>query len=100
MTRASTITDAGKTMTPDELDAAILAALRSADGELLPWAELRDRLPDQRFWPRVEALVRLVERGQVEVYKDGQGRNYCMLSIRLPARRPRPRSGPAPRTAA
>ena len=75
----------------DELDSEILAILRQAPGQVMPWAELRELLPDDRFWPRVESLTRLADRGVVETWKDDQGHNYVSLAVRLPPRRPRPR---------
>ena len=59
----------------DENEAAILAALaHTPPGKLVPWSRVRDTLPGG-FWPRVSALVALVERGEVETVKV-RGRNY------------------------
>ncbi|AQA05028.1 hypothetical protein BVC93_24425 [Mycobacterium sp. MS1601] len=66
----------------DQLDAAILDALRQVDGEAAPWAALRAMLPEKRTSRTADALVRLVDSGQVHVVKV-DGRNYVALSITL-----------------
>ena len=63
-----------------QLDAAILAALRESPSGSMPWATLRAQLPKARFWKPIEALVRLYEAGQVHVVKL-DGRNYVGLPI-------------------
>lgn len=90
MSQADTDTEYG--VTADQLDAAILDILRSTEGETLPWRHLRKRLPEREFWPRLWSLTRLVERGQVEVWKDDRGRNYVCLSIPTPTRTTRGRA--------
>ncbi|KUI11445.1 hypothetical protein AU192_01285 [Mycobacterium lehmannii] len=81
------------TMTDAELDAAILDALRATPDGCGWWADIRSQLPDERFWPPITSLVRLIERGQVDTVKIS-GRDYVCLAIELPPRRPR-RRGPA-----
>lgn len=68
------------TATPDELDAVILAAMRAARGELVPWNVLRKQLPAAPFWRKVEALVRLHEAGKVCAFKV-DGRTYVDLPL-------------------
>ena len=86
-------TDTATHPTADELDAALLALLQGTDGQSMSWRELRELLPDPRFWARLQSLTRLVERGAVDCWKDDQGRNYVALAVCLPA--PRPRRGAA-----
>lgn len=70
------------TATADELDAAILAAVHSAGGELLPWATVRTRLPGAPFWAKVDALTRLHDAGKVHAFKVN-GRTYVDLPLIL-----------------
>lgn len=74
------------TMTEAEFDAAVLDALRATPDGCGWWADIRSQLPDERFWPRVCSLVRLVESGRVHTTKVG-GRNMVCLAIELPPRR-------------
>lgn len=53
----------------DEIDAAILDALRRAGG-FAPWADIRDQLPESGFWSKVGAAVRLHETDQVHSLLD------------------------------
>ena len=76
------------TMSEAELDTAILDALRATPDGCGWWADVRSQLPDERFWPRIFSLVRLVERGQVLATKIG-GRDYLCLPVELPAPRRR-----------
>lgn len=78
------------TMTETEFDAAILDALRATPDGCAWWAEIRAQLPDERFWPRIFSLVRLVERGQVQTTRIG-GRDMVCLAVELPPRRSRRR---------
>ncbi|MGP4054137.1 hypothetical protein ACTWP6_04825 [Mycobacterium sp. 4D054] len=73
-------------MTETELDAAILDALRATPDGCGWWADIRAQLPDDRFWPRIFSLVRLVESGQVHTTRIG-GRDYLCLPVELPAPR-------------
>jgi hypothetical protein len=61
----------------DEIDAAILAALEAANGELVPWRTIRAKLSGD-WWAQGEALTRLFESRAVYVVKIA-GRNYCRL---------------------
>ncbi len=61
----------------DEIDAAILAALEAANGELVPWRTIRATLPGD-WWQQGEALTRLFESRAVYVVKIA-GKNYCRL---------------------
>ena len=68
------------TVLADRLDAAILAEMRAARGELMPWATLRARLPHAPYWDTVEALVRLQDAGKVCAFK-ANGRTYVDLPL-------------------
>lgn len=57
----------------DEIDAAILDALRRAGG-FAPRADIRDQLPESGFWSKVEAAARLHETGQVHSLLDHSAR--------------------------
>ncbi|MBI3213147.1 MAG: hypothetical protein HYZ38_04945 [Mycobacterium sp.] len=81
----------GVKITPDELDDALLAALRGAPGQVMPWAELRDLPPASAYWQRVESLTRLEVSGAVHVTKV-DGLNYCALGYSTPPPRRRPAS--------
>jgi hypothetical protein len=70
--------------TDTTLDAAIMTALREAGGDVLPWAELRDRLPRAPYWAKVAALVRLHHTGQVDAIKLN-GRTFVGLPIAVAA---------------
>lgn len=59
----------------EQLDAAILAALGEAAGNLVPWTELRDQLPAAPYWAKVRALVRLHQSGKLCAFKV-RGRTY------------------------
>ncbi|MDV3124682.1 hypothetical protein M1247_07135 [Mycobacterium sp. 21AC1] len=61
----------------DEIDAAVLAALEAANGELVPWRTIRPQLPGD-WHSQGEALTRLFESRAVYVVKIA-GRNYCRL---------------------
>ena len=63
-TSTSTIT----TEPNDEIDRAILDALRQSSAELIPWAALRRQLPGT-FWDRTAALDRLWIDGKVYVVR-------------------------------
>ncbi len=68
-----------------QLDAAILAEMRDAGSELVPWATLRAQLPRAPYWRKVEALVRLHEAGKVCAFKvDGRTYVDLPLSANLP----------------
>jgi hypothetical protein len=89
MTRVDTASPA----TADELDAAILASLRAAPGQFAAWRYLREQLlVSATLSAKAESLVRLEVSGQVIVWKDGLGRNYCGLAIARPTRRSRRRA--------
>lgn len=65
-------------ITDDQIDAAILAALADAgDGDLLPWAEVRRRLPGSES-QKGDRLIALWHTGRVWLVKIG-GRNYVGL---------------------
>ncbi|WP_326544685.1 hypothetical protein QGN31_06525 [Mycobacterium sp. 2-64] len=64
-----------RTATDEQLDAAILAVLGEAAGNVVPWAELRDRLPTAPYWAKVRALVRLHQSGKLCAFKV-RGRTY------------------------
>lgn len=70
------------TMTADELDAAILDALRVTPDGCAWWADIRSQLPAPTFWPPIKSLVRLVEGGQVHATKIG-GRDFICLAFTL-----------------
>jgi hypothetical protein len=61
--------------TDQQLEAAILAALSDAVGEVVAWADLREKLPTATLWRKGEALVRLHQAGRLSVFKVA-GRNY------------------------
>ncbi len=67
-------------ITRDELDAAILDALRRAGG-LAAWSDIRDELPESSYWSKVEAAVRLHETGKVHAVKF-DGSTYMSLPLR------------------
>ncbi|WP_349268963.1 hypothetical protein MPNTM1_04184 [Mycolicibacterium parafortuitum] len=68
--------------TADELDAALVAALRASPGECGWWSDLREQLPESTYWERVESLTRLVDSGRVQHTKI-DGRNMICLAIRI-----------------
>ena len=61
--------------TDEQLDAAIMAALSEAGGEVVAWADLRQKLPTASYWRKVAALVRLHQSGRLSAFKVA-GRNY------------------------
>lgn len=63
--------------TTDDIDAAILAALEAANGELVPWRTIRPQLPGT-WSAQGEALTRLFESRAIYCVKIA-GRNYCRL---------------------
>lgn len=68
--------------TDDELDAAILAAIRESPGESAAWSVLREKLPAASLSRKASALVRLHTAGQVHAVKIG-GRTYVSLPIHV-----------------
>ncbi|MCV6965982.1 hypothetical protein BST27_29685 [Mycobacterium intermedium] len=68
--------------TPEQLDAAILAELAKANGQLLAWSTLRDRLPSASFWAKAEALVRLHDARKLHAFMI-DGRTYVDTAITL-----------------
>lgn len=68
--------------TDDELDAAILAALRESPGEFAAWSVLREKLPAASSSRTASALVRLHTAGHVHAIKLG-GRTYVSLPIHV-----------------
>lgn len=71
-----------------EIDDALLAALRQAPGGLMPWAELRELLPESAYWVRVASLCRVQAAGLVDVEKI-DGKNFVSVAL-TPAVRRRP----------
>lgn len=75
-----TMTPTKVSVSPDELDAAILSVLRAAPGQSMWWSELRRQLPASGYWARVEALNRLDLAGRVHAFKVN-GRTYVDLPL-------------------
>lgn len=71
--------------TDEQLDAAIMAAVRDAGGELLAWAKLRERLPAASNWSKDQALVRLHQSGKLCALK-ADGRTYIDPIVLAPPR--------------
>lgn len=71
-------------VTPEELDAAIMAVLKDFGGRVLAWPKLRDLLPASTYWDQVQSLVRLQQSGQLDVMKIN-GRNFVALPVTVAA---------------
>ncbi|QLL08850.1 hypothetical protein [Mycobacterium vicinigordonae] len=70
--------------TDEQLDEAILVALREFPGETAPWSILREKLPAASNWRNMAALVGLHTAGQVHAIKIG-GSTWIALSIVMAA---------------